>query len=270
MSKELSEECDYVLEAQYQTRYRELILNDEVLRRHTAVPEVFPELSTAGVLTSRLIEGESIEKAVAYSQVVRNAIARTLLIVSIKELFKWRLVQSDPNFGNFLYNHKGRCIHLIDFGATRDYSKSFVDNYMILVWAAANKDRETLMSISKTLGFVTGDETAEFLTAHTEAGLVVGEPFASNEPFDFANSKLTVRLEQYGNTFMKHRLTPPPQEVYSLHRKLAGAFLLCIRLKAVIPCRDILEECYTAFCVERDAEEEKERKKVVDGVVEGK
>lgn len=77
--------------------------------------------------------------------------------------------------------------------------------------------------------------------------MVVGEPFALNEPFDFANSKLTVRLEKYGGTFMKHRLTPPPNEVYSLHRKLAGAFLLCIKLKAVIPCRDILEECYNEY-----------------------
>ena len=30
------------------------------------------------------------------------------------------------------------------------------------------------------------------------------------------------------------------QEVYSLHRRLTGCFLTCIRLKAVIPCRDML------------------------------
>ena len=43
------------------------------------------------------------------------------------------------------------------------------------------------------------------------------------------------------------RLTPPPREAYSLHRKLAGAFLMNIKLEATIPCRDILEEVHDRY-----------------------
>ena len=146
-------------------------------------------------------------------------------------------------------------------------NQSFVDGYIRLVWAAANKDPKTLLDVSTELGFLTGtntrptmlhnhlghvvlnigQETPEMISAHVDAGMVVGEPFLSREPFNFADSKLTARIGQYGGIFMKYRLTPPPSEAYSLHRKLAGAFLLCIKLKAIIPCRDLLEEVYQAY-----------------------
>jgi len=211
------------------------------------VPAVFPEVSSRHILCSEFVEGIPIDKAASLSQGSRNAIARTLLYLTIQELFVYRFMQTDPNFSNFLYDHERQKINLIDFGATREYSKSFVDGYMALVWAAANKDRESLIEVSKTLGFLTGDESSEMIDAHAEAGMVVGEPFLTHEPFDFAGSKLTSRISQYSGTFMKHRLTPPPAEAYSLHRKLAGAFLLCIKLKAHIPCRDILEQVHSQY-----------------------
>ena len=95
--------------------------------------------------------------------------------------------------------------------------------------------------------FFLGDETAEFVEAHVSAGLVVGEPFLHDGSFDFGNSQLTTRLGSYSGAFMKYRLKPPPTEAYSLHRKLAGAFLLCIKLKADIPCRDILEKTIKGY-----------------------
>ena len=78
-----------------------------------------------------------------------------------------RFIQSDPNFANFLYDDPKRTINLIDFGAARQYSKKFVDGYMKLVWAAANEDRQTILEISKDLGFITGDETSEFINGTT-------------------------------------------------------------------------------------------------------
>jgi aarF domain-containing kinase len=83
------------------------------------------------------------------------------------------------------------------------------------------------------------------LRAHKMSGFTVGEPFTKDEPFDFRESKISTRMGEHTAVFLKHRLTAPPEEVYTLHRKLAGAYMLCIKLGAVIRSRDMLEDIVT-------------------------
>lgn len=40
---------------------------------------------------------------------------------------------------------------------------------------------------------------------------------------------------------LKNRLKPPPDEVYSLHRKLSGSYLQCIRLGSRVNCKRIID-----------------------------
>lgn len=242
--RELVEECDYIKEAENQMRYKEFIEKDKLLSKYVYVPKVFQEYSTDRILITEFIEGNPIDQAVQYSQNVRNAIARTILVKSFKELFEFQFCQSDPNFANFLYDNNRKKINMIDFGACRTYPKQFVSNYLKLIWAASNNNVDEMMEISKKIGFLTGEESIEFLEAHKKSGLIIGEPFLTYEPYDFGQSEITTKVSTFGNVFLKYRLTPPPDEIYSLHRKLAGAFLLCIKLKAKIPCRDILEDIY--------------------------
>ncbi len=44
-----------------------------------------------------------------------------LLALTLRELFQWRFMQTDPNWGNFLYDTDTGIINLIDFGASKDY-----------------------------------------------------------------------------------------------------------------------------------------------------
>lgn len=47
--------------------------------------------------------------------------------------------------------------------------------------------------------------------AHIEAGMLVGLPFASSEPFDFKTSGMATKVQRHAAIFAEHRLTPPPK-----------------------------------------------------------
>ena len=84
--------------------------------------------------------------------------------------------------------------------------------------------------------------------AHCDAGYLVGQPFATEGLYDFSkHSALSRKIAALGGGMLKHRLTAPPEEAYSLHRKLSGAFLACIKLGAHVPCRDILLDCAQGY-----------------------
>lgn len=240
---ELKVECDYLLEKKNQQRMKSLVESDTILKEENFyVPHVFEEFTTSEVLTTELAKGGTIDKVINVNQEERDRIGRFIFYVTMQELFVWRFMQTDPNWGNFLYDVGTRRTSLIDFGAAREYPKEFVDGYLRIVWANANRDEETLMELSHKMGFLTGEENDIMLGAHKQSGFTLGEPFATDAPFDFKASKISSRLSANSAAFMQHRLTAPPEEVYTLHRKLAGAFMLCIKLGAKVRCRDLLED----------------------------
>lgn len=74
--------------------------------------------------------------------------------------------------------------------------------------------------------------------AHVDAVMILGEVFRCPGEFNFAAQDTTSRITDLMPTMLTHRLCPPPEEVYSLHRKLSGVFLLCSKLKVSIAVRD--------------------------------
>jgi aarF domain-containing kinase len=102
--KELALECDYEYELKSQQRFKQLVDSDASLRGQFSVPEVIPELSSKRVLASRLVPGVPIDKVALLGQEARNEVGTRLLRLTLKELFEWRFMQTDPNWGNFLYD----------------------------------------------------------------------------------------------------------------------------------------------------------------------
>lgn len=249
--EELSRECDYELEAANQKRFRNLLSDLEGFY----VPMVIDNISSKRVLTTELVSGVPIDKVALLNQETRNYVGKKLLELTLMELFVFRFMQTDPNWSNFLYDETMNSINLIDFGAARDYPKSFVDDYLKMVLACANCNRDTVIEMSRSLGFLTGAESDIMLEAHVQAGFVVGLPFSKPGGYDFRSTNITQSISNLGATMLRHRLTPPPDEAYSLHRKLSGAFLACIKLGALVPCRELLLKVYDNYQFGEDSGE---------------
>ncbi|XP_067364310.1 atypical kinase COQ8B, mitochondrial isoform X3 [Channa argus] len=251
LQRELAWECDYNREAECAKKFRFLLEGEEFFQ----VPNVIDELSGMRVLAMELVHGVPLDHCVDLPQETRNQICFNILQLCLRELFEFRFMQTDPNWANFFYNSDTNKVILLDFGACRSYPESFTDDYIQVVHAASVGDRATVLSKSKDLKFLTGFEAKAFEQAHVEAVMILGEAFASAEPFDFGTQSTTQRIQNLIPVMLRHRLTPPPEESYSLHRKMAGSFLICSKLKAHISCRDMFMDVYNAYHQRREAKQ---------------
>lgn len=168
----------------------------------------------------------------------------------LRELFQFKRMQTDPNYSNFLLQpskitEKSQIV-LLDFGATKSLPDSFLLKYRELLIAAVDQDDEKCIYLSKDIGYLLGLESSAMIKAHLTSLKELAKPFRSTETdqtdfYDFSFPQVSSIVRSQIPIMLSQRLTPPPKETYTVHRKLSGAFLLCQKLGSRVRTRALFD-----------------------------
>ena len=242
--RQLHAEADYLQEAAAIDQYSLLLAGD--VRFETL--QVIESLSSTEVLTMSFLDGQPIENLAEAPKTERTNAATALLELALRELFDWGLVQTDPNFANYLYQPDTGRIQLLDFGATRVYAADKQAAIRNLLCALLEGNDEDVGRHATLIGYMDESDPPSYRQRVIELLRTATEPARAADDYAFANSDLARRMSEI---VLELRLSEkfariPPPEILFLHRKLGGLYLLLSRLQARLPVRQIVTPYLTA------------------------
>ncbi|MFD2166123.1 ABC1 kinase family protein [Thalassotalea euphylliae] len=236
--KQLLTEADYQQEAAFIESYRAKLSDDNFI-----VPTVEPSFSTPSILVMGYVDGVAIDTIGHCSQAIRDNVASLLIKLFFDELFTFKLMQTDPNFANYLYQESSDNIVLLDFGATREIPQSISEGYRALISAGVTGNESDMHAAAKQIGFFADDICPDYLSQILEIFTLACEPLRHEGAYDFANSGLAQRIKAKGLSINRRQdqwHTPPVDAIF-IHRKLAGLYLLAAKLKARINAQQLFK-----------------------------
>lgn len=232
---QLLAEADYLREADYLICYKNALNGNA----HFKVPDVYTSHSTQQVLTMEYVNAEPIESITEQPQSQRSFVAEQLINLFFKEMFEFKLIQTDPNFANFHYQTETQKIVLFDFGATREISTELSSAYLALFKAGSDNSREGVLKAASQIGYFKDDIMDNYKNNVIDLFLMACEPLRHDGEFDFKHSELALKIKDAGLALsaQSQQWHTPPVDALFIHRKLAGLYLIAARLGAKIDVR---------------------------------
>lgn len=259
----LHHEIDYAREAQLTVKMAKLVKGRAAGDVAYHVPELHLEYCTDTVLAMEYIEGFSVDdtNVSALSQARRNAYAEAMLELFFIELYDWGLLQTDPNFGNYILRlgnqpKKGGVddLVLLDFGSVLECSDDFLFHLRHTIAAGQRQDMPALIEGLTGLGCLQEDANDEAKQLFAEFCLHLLEPLRpaeqlpeeylnENGHYSWAQSRLMKRAgKQAAKSVSSRHFTPPSRDFALIARKLTGVFNFIAALDAQFNASTIAEQ----------------------------
>lgn len=236
--RQLHEEADYDREGGYLARFGVLLAD----MPDVAVPVLHTDLTRPTVLAMSYLDGVPVESMVDAPQAERDRIMTLLVSLLLRELFEFRLMQTDPNFANYRYDPTTGRLILLDFGAARDLPPAIVEGYHRLLKAGLAGDRDAAHRAALDIGFFSPAATAENQRSAMGLFEIAIAPLRRPGLFDFADGELAPLMRERGMALAQDRAFwhIPPIDTLFLQRKFGGLYLLGSRLKARVDVHALL------------------------------
>lgn len=249
----LHREVDYAHEARMTRTFRERLKDD----RRFIVPQLQNDYCTGELILMSFEEGASLRSAEVRGlpQTQRNALGQAFFELFCTEFFDWRLVQTDPHYGNYrirLGEGDPRIV-LLDFGATREFPADFVKSYCHILLGGIQRNPDAVIQGACGIGLLEQrfPDSAKMDFYHMICQIM--EPFCFEH--DDVRKEMFTEQGEYlwgkGDVFVEAgkllsraatsvHFKMPPREIIFLHRRLAGVYMLLGYLDCVLDMRPTL------------------------------
>ncbi len=237
--RQLHEEADYEREGKYLALFGQLKENSADF----TVPALHADLTTREVLAMSFVEGVPIESLETAPQAERDRVMRLIVDLIFRELFEYRLMQTDPNFANFRYDPTTGRVILLDFGATREFPEEFAARYRRLLRAGLDDDMTGVRDAAREIGFLHAEMPEDLEALLLDMFRMSVEPLRQPGFYDFGQNDLALRMRDESMALQSHRhhFRFPPVDSLFLQRKFGGVYLLATKLRARIDLRNVVE-----------------------------
>jgi len=235
--RQLHDEADYRREGACMMQFASLLADSDEFM----LPEMHDDLTTENILAMTRLDGVALDSLTHLDQGERNRIVSQLFRLLFREIFEFKLIQTDPNFANYQYAAESQRVILLDFGATRAYGDAMVDAYRRLMRGGIAGDRAAMNGATQDIGYFQADIKAHQREQVLDIFVLACEPLRHSGLYDFGNTDLAARIRDAGMVLGMDRdfWHTPPADALFLHRKLGGLYLLAAKLKARVPAQEI-------------------------------
>ena len=235
---QLKAEANYLQEAEFLNTYRENLGNDP----RFIVPFVVDELTDKNILTMEYIEGSPITDISNMSAGIVDLVCSQLMDLTYQELFTHKLMQSDPNFANFLYQSDTQKIVLLDFGACRQLSQHTSVHYLAMADAMQRQDNNDMRSALYSLGLVDNNMSDTAIDIVLKTCFEASYCLQSNTGYNLKKQQLIKRIREVSMPLItdKTAIASPIFEVALVNRKITGMILLANKLGATLDFKSAL------------------------------